>query len=218
MKEIFQNFKMETTMDIEYDKLRSALRYWLYGNQYYISVKAMEFAAKYHNGMRKDGITPEFYHQLSIAGYIRTLGLLHPEETMAVAFLHDIVEDYNVSISELERRFGKQVSFAVSLLSKKKDGYTIENAPYYLNICNNPIASIVKGADRIHNFQTMIDVFDIPKQQKYIEDCKEGILPMLKKARRKYPEQEPAYENIKHALLSQIDLIECIHKYKKDNE
>lgn len=205
-------------MDIEYEKLRSALRYWLYGKEYYTAVKAMEFAAKYHVGTRKDGTTPEFYHQLSIAGYIRTLILLHPEETMAGAFLHDIVEDYSISVSELERRFGKQISFAVSLLSKKRDGYTIENAPYYLNICNNPIASIIKGADRIHNFQTMIDVFDIDKQKKYIQDCKEGILPMLKKARRRFPEQEPAYENIKHALLSQIDLIEHIHQFRNENE
>lgn len=200
-------------MDIEYEKLRSALRYWLYGKGYYKAVKAMEYAAKYHKGTRKDGFTPEFYHQLSIAGYVRTLTLLFPEETMAAAFLHDLIEDYDISVSELERQFGKEIAFPVSLLSKRRDGYTIENAPYYLNICNDPVASVVKGADRIHNFQTMIGVFDIAKQKDYIEDCKAGILPMLKKARRKFPEQEPAYENIKHALLSQIDLIECLHWY-----
>jgi len=205
-------------MNVEYEKIRSALRYWLYGKEYYLAVKAMEFAAKHHSGLRKDGITPEFYHQLSIAGYVRTLNLLYPEETMAVAFLHDIVEDCDISVSELERQFGKHVSFSVSLLSKRRDGYTIESSPYYLNICNDTIASIIKGADRIHNFQTMIDVFDIPKQQQYIADCKKGILPMLKKARRKFPEQEPAYENIKHALLSQIDLIEYMHLHHKEAE
>lgn len=204
-------------MDIEYEKLRSALRYWLYGKEYYLAVKAMEFAAKHHTGVRKDGLTPEFYHQLSIAGYTRTLISLYPEDTMAVAFLHDIVEDYSVSVGELERQFGKRVAFSVALLSKKKDGYTIESDPYYLNICNDAIASLIKGADRIHNFQTMIDVFDVPKQKQYIDDCKEGILPMLKRARRKFPEQEPAYENIKHALLSQIDLIEYMHKYRKES-
>lgn len=204
-------------MDIEYEKLRSALRYWLYGKEYYLAVKAMEYAAKHHTGTRKDNVTPELYHQLSIAGYTRTLGLLYPEETMAVAFLHDVVEDYNISVSELERQFGKRVSFSVSLLSKKRDGYTIESVPYYLNICNDAVASIIKGADRIHNFQTMIDVFDVSKQQQYISDCKEGILPMLKRARRKFPEQEPAYENIKHALFSQIDLIEYMHQYRKES-
>ncbi len=201
------------SIEIEYEKLRSALRYWLYGKGYHKAVKAMEYAAKYHKGLRKDGVTPEFYHQLCIAGYVRTLHLIYSEETMATAFLHDLIEDYDISASELERQFGKEIAFPVSLLSKRRDGYTIENTPYYLNICNDPIASVVKGADRIHNFQTMIGVFDITKQKEYIEDCKVGLLPMLKKARRKFPEQEPAYENIKHALLSQIDLIECLHKY-----
>ncbi len=204
-------------MEVEYDKIRMALRYWLFGKEYYSAIKAMEFAAKYHTGTRKDGVTPEFYHQLSIASYIRTLpGLIYPEATMATSFLHDVIEDYGVSVSEIDRRFGKQISFSVSLLSKKRDGYTIENAPYYSNICDNAIASIVKGADRIHNFQTMVEVFNIEKQEQYIEDCKIGILPMVKKARRKFPEQEPAYENIKHVLLSQIGLIEHAIKYRKE--
>ena len=124
-------------MDDAYEKLKSALRYWLYGRGYYMAVKAMEYAGKHHTGLRKDGKTPEFYHQLSIAGYVRTLILLHPEETMAAAFLHDVVEDCDISVSEIERRFGKDTAFAVSLLSKRKDGYTIENSPYYHNICNN---------------------------------------------------------------------------------
>ena len=206
-------------MSVEYDKIRMAIRYWLFGKEYYTAIKAMEFAAKHHTGLRKDGITPEYYHQLSIASYIRTLpGLIYLEATMATAFLHYIVEDYSISVSEIDRRFGKQVSFAVSLLSKKRDGYTIENAPYYSNICDNPIASIVKGADRIHNFQTMVDVFNIDKQEQYIEDGKIGILPMIKKARKKFPEQEPAYENIKHVLLSQIGLIEHAIRHRKEKE
>lgn len=204
-------------MEVEYDKVRMALRYWLFGKEFYVAIKAMEFAAAHHNGTRKDGVTPEFFHQLSIASYIRTLPkLVYPEDTMAASFLHDIVEDCGVSVSEIDRRFGKRISFSVSLLSKKRDGYTIENAPYYSNICDNPIASVVKGADRIHNFQTMVDVFDIDKQERYIEDCRIGILPMLKKARRKFPEQETAFENIKHVLLSQIGLIEHAIKYRKE--
>ena len=35
---------------------------------------------------------------------------------------------------------------------------------------------------------------------------------MLKLARRRFPEFEAAYENIKQSLLSRIDLIEAIHE------
>jgi len=70
----------------------------------------------------------------------------------------------------------------------------------------------VKGADRIHNVQTMLGVFDLAKQQEYIHETEEYILPTLKEARRRFPHQEPAYENIKHMLQSQIELLVAVHK------
>ena len=191
-----------------FSKLKLATRYWLYGRKYHLAVTAMEFAHKYHSGLRKDKTTPEFHHQLSIASYIRTLpDLEFPEETLAVAFLHDVVEDYDISLAEIERRFNKNISYSVGLLSKKINGYEIKTEEYYFGMIGDPIASIVKGSDRIHNFQTMSGVFGDSKQKKYIKECVDYILPMLKKARRKFPQQEPAYENIKHVLLSQIGLI-----------
>lgn len=202
---------------VEFDKLRLATRYWLYGKDYYTAVKAMEFAIQYHSGVRKDGITPEFHHQLSIASYVRTLPKLKfPEETLTVCFLHDVVEDYDVPLTEIERRFGKDISHSVALLSKKIGGYEAKTEAYYKSMSDDPIASIVKGADRMHNFQTMVEVFTCDKQKRYMTECREYILPMLKEARRRFPEQEPAYENIKHVLLSQIGLIEISLKYRDE--
>ena len=200
----------------EFSKIKLATRYWLYGKDYYTAVKAMEYAAKHHTGMRKDGVTPEFHHQLSIASYIRTLpNLLFPERALAVAFLHDVVEDYNISLSEIERRFTKDIAYSVRLMSKKVEGYEAKTESYYASMIEDPVSSIVKGSDRIHNFQTMPEVFTTEKQMKYIDECEKYIIPMLKEARRKFPEQEPAYENIKHVLLSQIGLIKISLKYKE---
>ena len=75
----------------------------------------------------------------------------------------------------------------------------------------NKIASVVKGADRIHNVQTMIDVFTYEKQKEYIRETQEFIVPMLKEARRRFPRQEPAYENIQHVLVSQAELLQAVH-------
>lgn len=197
----------EEDMD-QRDTLRIAIKYWLHGKGYSNAVKAMEFAADYHKGLRKDGETPEFHHQVCIASYIRTLPLLlHPEETLATAFLHDVIEDYHVDLSIIEAKFGVAVRKSVSLLSKQINGYTADPKAYYDNMKVSPIASIVKGADRMHNFQTMPGVFGAEKQVRYIRECTDYILPMLKDARKKFPEQEPAYENIKHVLLSQIGLL-----------
>jgi (p)ppGpp synthase/HD superfamily hydrolase len=193
----------------QHDKLRIAIKYWLHGKGYSNAVRAMEVAAEYHTGLRKDKSTPEFHHQVCIASYIRTLpALLHTEDTLCTAFLHDLVEDYNVDLGRIEAKFGKVVRESVALMSKKVNGYVADPKSYYMNMRNNPIASVVKGADRMHNFQTMPGVFTPDKQRQYIQECTDYILPMLKAAKKNFPEQEPAYESVKHVLLSQIGLLE----------
>jgi hypothetical protein len=64
----------------------------------------------------------------------------------------------------------------------------------------------------------MVNVFTNKGQLWYIEETEEYIIPMLKKARRKFIEQESVYENIKHVLLSQIELIKIIHKAKGNQD
>jgi len=174
----------------------------------------MEFGLKYHTGKRKDGVTPEFQHQLSIAHYMRVFEgyLLHPDETFAALLLHDVVEDYNVSPQEISSLFGDRVARAVLALTKQYQGIKKSVEHYYQEIGEDPIASIGKGCDRIHNIQTMVNVFSAKGQLWYIEETEKYIIPMLKAARRKYIEQEPIYENIKLVLLSQLDLIKVIHK------
>lgn len=187
---------------------RERFRAWLLGKEYYKAVEALEYASRYHNGMRKDGVTPEFHHQISISHYVRTLPNLRNQHlTLITALLHDIVEDDYVSIEEIERKFGAEVVENVLLLSKKVNGKKKGNDDYFLAMSESPIASIVKGGDRIHNFQTMPGIFTCSKQLAYIEECEYYILPMLKSARNNFPDQELAYENIKHALKGQIELL-----------
>jgi (p)ppGpp synthase/HD superfamily hydrolase len=186
-----------------------SIRYWCLGRGYHTALSALEYASKHHTGLRKDGSTPELDHQLSIAHYVKTLlsHLQYPEETLATAFLHDVCEDYDVGFEEIEVRFGKRIRTAVELLTKKHRGERIDTPQYYKELAKDPIASIDKGADRIHNTQTMSGVFDAAKQHAYIQETEEYILPMLKAARRRFTQQEPAYENIKHVLNTQIALI-----------
>jgi (p)ppGpp synthase/HD superfamily hydrolase len=192
-----------------YEKLRTALRYFLLGRGYYKAADALEFAATYHTGKRRDGRTPEFQHQIEITHYVRTLpSLLHPEETLAVALLHDVTEDYDVPLSTIRIKYGNEIADAVARLDK--NGKTPEYYFELIGLC--PIASIVKGADRIHNLQTMVGVFTHEKQGRYVAEVEGDFLPMLKKARRLHVAQEAAYENIKHMLVSQVELIKEVHK------
>lgn len=198
----------------KHDKLKISLRYWLLGMaqsnpDYMKCVDALEFAASFHTGKRKDGVTPEFEHQLVIAHYIRTLtnNLEFPWEAICVSLLHDVSEDYDVSFDELTNRYGQRVSNSTEKMTKTFRGSKKTNEVYFDGIAHDVNASVCKGGDRIHNLQSMIGAFTKEKQVSYIEEAEVHIIPAIKIARRIFPKQELAYENIKLVMGSQIQLI-----------
>ena len=195
-------------LDYDYEKSRTAIRYWLLGKGWHVAHDALEMGMEYHTGVRKNG-NPEFSHQIFQAQFARTLpDLIYPEETLAVIFLHDIVEDCDVPIKDIYTRFGELVGVGVGLMSDiDSQGVDKPLESYYAIMVDSPIASIAKGIDRMHNFQSMMSVFSDPKKSRYIEETREHLIPMLKSARKRYSQQEPAYQNVKHVLLTQMELI-----------
>jgi (p)ppGpp synthase/HD superfamily hydrolase len=196
-------------------KQEIALRYWLLGRGYNLALEAMEFAAFHHNGFRKDGVTPEFSHQIAICHYVRTLPALRDmEKTLTVCLLHDVSEDYGIARDEQARRFGEDVATSVWAMTKEFKGVKRNPTEVFASIAQDPYASIGKGADRGHNFNSMVGVFNAKKQLAYVAEGEEFFLPMIKKARRLFPDQEAAYENIKHLLTTQMALVKAIHGEK----
>jgi (p)ppGpp synthase/HD superfamily hydrolase len=190
-----------------FEKLSLMVRYWLLGRNYTQALRAMEFAASHHTGVRLDG-APEFSHQVWQVAYARTIEpmLMYPEETLCVIFLHDVVEDYSVTLDEIEDLFGKPVSRGTDSMSKVVEGHKKDAEVYFEGLARDPIGSVAKGVDRVHNHKTMADAFSDAKQYGYMDETQDDILPMLKAARRAFPEQELVYENIKHLLIQQMDL------------
>jgi (p)ppGpp synthase/HD superfamily hydrolase len=191
-----------------FDKLSISLRYYLLGKQYYTALKAMNFAGNLHNGFRKDGVTPEFQHQVEIALYMRTLPILPDDElSFCVAMLHDVSEDKDISFIELAHKFGQEVSTHVRTLSKTHRGVSIPTDIYYSQIALNPVTATVKGCDRIHNVGSMVGVFTQEKQQAYVVETNTYVVPMMKSARRNFPEYDATFENMKHTLGPQLAII-----------
>lgn len=198
-----------------FDKLFTGLKYFLLGRNYHLAVKALEFARKHHTGLRKDCKSPEMKHQVSICHYLMTLKDLQNEEMIFVcALLHDVMEDKNIPMEIMNQEFSPEVTKIVLTLSKKYQGNKKEYKIYFQEISECPVASIVKGADRIHNLQNMVGVFSIPKQKEYAKEVEDYFLPMIKKASYNFPKQTGAYLNIKHLLKSQLELITAIHDSK----
>ena len=182
------------------------MRYWLLGREWHMALAAMEFAAKLHDGIRKDGVNPEFSHQIFQANYVRTIlpTLLYPEATVATVFTHDLMEDKHISYEELEGRFGSMVATSTRLMSKKIRGVVTPAAIYYAAMAEDPVASFCKPVDRSHNILTMSAAgWTLDKQSDYLDEVDDLVLPMVKLARRRFSTQEPAYENVKTLLRVQ---------------
>lgn len=194
-------------------KQLAVMRGWLDGKGYFKAADALEFVRQMEQGTRRDNTTPRFHHQLSIARLITTLTphLMYPEETITAAFLHDVLEDHSdvVSRDMIEMRFGKLVADAVWKLSKKCGGMTKTYELYFAEMAADPIASVVKMADRAHNVQTMVGVFTVEKQKQYLYEVEAYLFPMCKTARRLHPRQYSAYENLKILLRCQVGLIKA---------
>lgn len=197
----------------KFDKRKLVIRQQLIGAQMFDALVAMEFADKYHTGTRKDGVSPEFDHQVCIALYAMTLPYIrYKEEVMATIWLHDVREDYHVPHQDIlnlftDRDKAHRIGNAVDAMTKEVNGVRRDEQALFDTMANDPIASIAKGCDRIHNIQSMVSVFTPEKQRKYIDEVQRLFFPMLKKARRLFPYQVTAYENIKFVLNSQIELI-----------
>ena len=80
-------------------------------------VRAFAFAYNAHkHSYRKGSRIPYITHPLAVANILMRNN--SSDELIAAAFLHDVVEDENVSFDELEAQFGKEVCFLVKSVSE----------------------------------------------------------------------------------------------------
>ena len=183
------------------------LRGWAQGRGYMRTCRALGWVQARMTGTRKDGVTPTWTHPVAVANYVRTLADLVPDgdTLVAAALLHDLVEDTDTTTAEIFASFGDDVLLVVQALSKQASpGGGPALAAYFAHMAESPVAIIVKGADRLHNFHTMPGVFTADKQREYVAECERWILPLLRQGARDFPVYEPALVNVRSALTMQV--------------
>jgi (p)ppGpp synthase/HD superfamily hydrolase len=198
----------------EFEKLRARLRAEFsamarHEPRYHEVLRLMEYGAQVHNGLRKDGRTQEFYHQLSIVAILLTQhrSFIDPVAVYLAALSHDLVEDNPEKKAEIQLKFPNVLPFSMRL-SKVRDGVEIPYPVYFGEMAQCPVSSVVKLFDRLHNLSTMMGVFTPEKMLKYAQEVSTWFLPMAKAARRNFPEQEAVYELAKSMLIDQCRVIE----------
>lgn len=104
--------------------------------------KALRLAYAAHHGQTDKSGQPYIFHPYHLAEQMTD------EVSACVALLHDVVEDTELTIEELEREFPKEVTEALRLLTHQAG---TDYFDYVRAIRKNPVAMRVKLADLAHN-------------------------------------------------------------------
>ena len=150
--------------------------------------KAIDFAEKCHNGQKRKSGENYIIHPMTVASSLIDWQL--DIDSVIAGVLHDVYEDCDVKLSEIEEQFGPQVTFlvnGVSKLGKVRSG--MENIDSYLpatkdNLTKLLVATgedirviIIKLADRLHNLQTL-SALSKDKQKKIAKESLDVFAPL----------------------------------------
>lgn len=141
------------------------------------------FARNVHQGQaRKYTNDPYFIHLAEVAGIVATVE--SNAITLAVAWLHDCVEDQHVPLSKLESEFGAQVADGVLWLSDVEPGNRAERkASCRARLAEAPSwVQTIKCADLISNSSSIFQ-HDPKFARVYLEE-KRLLLDVLTRANR----------------------------------
>lgn len=115
-------------------------------------VNAENLARLAHKGqVYGDGADYVDAHVAKVAALVAELG--GNREQVVGAWLHDVVEDGDVSLDEIYREFGWYVGGIVGACSGFGENRAQRNAAIYSKIAMRPEAALVKVADRIANVE-----------------------------------------------------------------
>jgi GTP pyrophosphokinase len=123
--------------------------------------RAFEFAYCLHQGQYRASGEPYIMHPVAVAELLRDLG--GGSAMIAAGFLHDVVEDTDITSDELEVQFGKEVRLLVEGVTKlskfnfsSKTERQAENfRRMFLAMAQDIRVIVVKLADRLHNMRTL---------------------------------------------------------------
>ncbi|MBU1160087.1 RelA/SpoT family protein [Patescibacteria group bacterium] len=147
-----------------------------------IITKAFEFAQEAHGDQKRLSGEPFIIHPFETA---KTLAKLHLDaKTIAAALLHDVCEDKNVEEKFIRKKFGEEIAFLVSGVTKlgeiKYKGAELKTEnlrKMFLAMAKDIRVIFIRLADRMHNMQTLQYVPE-EKQRRIAEETLEIYAPI----------------------------------------
>ncbi|MDA3890572.1 MAG: RelA/SpoT family protein [Salinivirgaceae bacterium] len=123
--------------------------------------KAFKIAYEAHANMRRKSGKPYIYHPIEVARIAsHEIGL--GTKSIVASLLHDVVEDTDITIEDVERQFGPKIANIVDGLTKisgvflNRSNMQAENFRKILMTMTDDLrVIIIKLADRLHNMRTL---------------------------------------------------------------
>ena len=123
--------------------------------------RAFFLAKEAHQGVRRRSGEPYLLHPIAVAKIvIEEIGL--GVKSVVAALLHDVVEDTEYTVEDMERIFGPKIASMVDGLTKMSGVFnaeTSEQAEYFrkvlLTLSDDVRVILIKIADRLHNMRTL---------------------------------------------------------------
>ncbi len=124
--------------------------------------KAFEFANSAHAGVKRKSGEPYIVHPLAVAIVVSTeIGL--GATSIVSALLHDVVEDTDYTLEDIQNLFGEKVAKVVDGLTKLSDEFTSQHdskqatnfRKMLMTLSDDVRVILIKLADRLHNMRTL---------------------------------------------------------------
>ena len=144
---------------------------------------ALEFSIKMHHGQKRKSGLPFVSHCIDVANILIDWNMDYT--TVISALLHDVVEDTEVKLSDIENEFGSDVALLVDGVTKveniafrSKEHKQAENfTKLFLSLAKDLRVIIIKFADRLNNMET-IQFLSPEKRKEIAMETKEIFVPL----------------------------------------
>jgi guanosine-3',5'-bis(diphosphate) 3'-pyrophosphohydrolase len=186
--------------------------------------KAFEFAYALHKGQTRASGEAYICHPIAVAGLLRDLG--GDSAMIAAGFLHDVVEDTEVTPEEIEANFGDEVRHLVEGVTKlskfnfhSKTEQQAENfRRMFLAMAQDVRVIVVKLADRLHNMRTL-EHLKPQKQRRIAQETLDIFAPLANRlgiGRFKWELEDLCFKYLEPDAYREVQ--DCVSEKRADRE